>query len=64
MEKDVNVIVDVDSDEAGLLIWLIETLLTDWYINRYERQQRMTGLVQLAERKKQEKMQQEDPADS
>jgi len=57
MEKDVNLIVDVDEDEAGLLIWLIETLLTDWYIQRYERQQRMSSVVQLAEKKKQEKTQ-------
>ena len=64
MEKDVNLIIDVDTEEAGLLIWLIETLLTDWYIQRYEREQRMSGLVQLAEKKKQEKTQQENPADS
>jgi len=64
MEKDVNLVIDVEPDEAGLLIWLIETLLTDWYIQRHERQQRMSGLVQLAEKKKQEKTQQENPADS
>ena len=52
MEKDVNVIIDVEPEEAGLLIWLIETLLNDWYVNRHERQKRMTGLVQLAEEKK------------
>jgi Domain of unknown function (DUF4145) len=55
MEKDVNLIVDVDEEEAGLLIWLIETLLTDWYIQKYERQQRMSSVVHLAEKKKQEK---------
>jgi hypothetical protein len=32
MEKDVDLIIDVDPDEAGLLIKLIETLLSDWYI--------------------------------
>jgi len=57
MEKDVDLIIDVDPDEAGLLIWLIETLLTDWYIQRHERQKRMAGLVELAEKKKQEKIQ-------
>ena len=64
MEKDVNLIIDVDPEEAGLLIWLIETLLADWYVQRHERQQRMSGLVRVAERKKQEKTQQENPADS
>ncbi len=34
MEKDVNLIIDVDSEEAGLLIWLIETLFEEWYITR------------------------------
>ncbi len=57
MEKDVNLIIDVEPEEAGLLIWLIETLLTDWYINRHERTQRMTGLVKLAEEKKKLKSQ-------
>jgi len=55
MEKDVDLIIDVEAEEAGLLIWLIETLLTDWYIQRHERQQRMSSLVQLAEKKQQEK---------
>lgn len=58
MEKDVNLIIDVDPEEAGLLIWLIETLLTEWYVSRHEREQRMSGLVKLAEKKKQEKSQQ------
>jgi len=64
MEEDVNLIIDVEPEEAGLLIWLIETLLTDWYIQRHERQQRMTSLVKLAEKKKQEKKQQDNTADS
>lgn len=55
MEKDVNLIIDVDQEEAGLLIWLIETLLTDWYVQRHEREQRMSGLVKLAEKKKLDK---------
>lgn len=32
MEADINVIVDVDPDEAELLIGLIETLLFEWYV--------------------------------
>lgn len=63
MEKDVNLIIDVEPEEAGLLIWLLETLLTDWYIQRHERQQRMTGLVKLAEEKKNKKSQPEDAGD-
>jgi uncharacterized protein DUF4145 len=45
MEKDINVIVDVDPDEAKLLIGLIETLVDDWYVTRHERKSRMEKLV-------------------
>jgi hypothetical protein len=34
MEKDINVIVDVDPNEAALLIGLVETLLKEWYVAR------------------------------
>ena len=44
MEKDINLIVEVDADEAGLLIQLIETLLEEWYVQRHERQQRMAKI--------------------
>ena len=57
MEKDVNLIIDVEPKEAGLLIWLIETLLTEWYINRHERKERMANLVKLAKEKKNQKSQ-------
>lgn len=40
MEKDINVIVDVDPDEAGLLTSLIESLIEDWYVARHNREQR------------------------
>ncbi len=30
MEKDVNLIIDVDPEEAGMLIWLIETIFEKW----------------------------------
>ncbi len=52
MEKDINLIVDVDPDEANLLIELIETLLTEWYVNREERANRMNALVVAAAAKK------------
>lgn len=51
MERDINVIVDVDPEEATVLIQLVETLLTDWYIARYERQQRMSKLKAIADAK-------------
>jgi hypothetical protein len=52
MEKDINLVIDVDPDEAELLIGLIETLIGDWYVTRHEREQRMTRLVGVAQAKK------------
>jgi hypothetical protein len=48
MEKDINVIVDVDPKEAQLLINLIETLITDWYVVRHDREARLKALVSVA----------------
>ena len=52
MGKDINVIIDVDPDEAAQLIGLIELLMTDWYINRHEKEERLKALVNLANAKK------------
>jgi len=52
MEKDINVIVDVEPQEAQLLIGLIEILLKDWYVARHERNQHLQGIVALAQAKK------------
>jgi len=51
MEKDINLIIDVEPNEANLLIELIETLLQDWYITRHEREQRLKAVVALKETK-------------
>ncbi|WP_395949486.1 DUF4145 domain-containing protein [Aeromonas mytilicola subsp. aquatica] len=52
MEKDINLIVDVDPQEAELLIGLIETLFKEWYVGREERKARMGALVAAASAKK------------
>jgi uncharacterized protein DUF4145 len=51
MEADINLIVDVVPEEAGLLIGLIETLIVEWYVARYERAQRMARIKAAAEGK-------------
>jgi len=51
MEKDINLIVDVEPNEAELLINLIETLLNDWYINREERKKRLQSIVNIGSKK-------------
>ena len=45
MEKDVNVIIDVEPEEASKLIWLIETLMQDWYIAKHEKEKRLKEVI-------------------
>ncbi len=51
MEKDINLIVEVDSNEAEMLIELIETLLKDWYVAREERKIRLAQIKSMADKK-------------
>jgi len=53
MEKEIDLIVDVEPEEAGLLIELIETLFTEWYVARNDRQQRMAKIKSVAIAKEQ-----------
>lgn len=55
MEKDIDVIVDVDPDEAQLLINLIETLIQDWYVVRHQREERLKNIVAVAAIKQEER---------
>lgn len=52
MEKDVNVIIDIEPEEAGHLIYLIESLLESWYVERHKKQERLARIKQIAEEKK------------
>jgi len=55
MEEDVNLIVDIEPQEAELLINLIETLLKDWYIAQHDRQAQLQAIVELGKQKKGER---------
>lgn len=52
MEKDVNIIVDIEPIEAQLLIQLIEDLFLTWYVARHEREERLKQIQALAQSKK------------
>lgn len=52
MESDINVIIDVEPKEADSLIWLIESLIRDWYMARADRQARLAELAESAAKKK------------
>jgi hypothetical protein len=51
MEKDINVIVDVEPNEAQKLIELIETLVEDWYVVRHQREERLRQIAAIADAK-------------
>ena len=51
MEEDVNLIIDVEPNEAEVLIGLIEILLKDWYIAREQKKAHLAAVVKLAEEK-------------
>jgi hypothetical protein len=55
MEKDINMIIDVEPEEAQLLISLIEQLVDEWYVARDERRKRAEKLKTLAISKKEGK---------
>lgn len=47
MEKDVNIIIDVEPGEAELLLKLIEMLSSDWYKAKAERGQQLADIRKL-----------------
>lgn len=52
MESDVNVIVDIEPDEASKLIKLIEKLLNDWYVQRHDTEILYNDIIKIDEDKK------------
>lgn len=51
MEKDIDVIVEVDPDEAQALINLIELLFEEWYVARNKRQESLAKIKTIADNK-------------
>lgn len=51
MEKDVNIIIDVEPNEAQSLIELVEILIEDWYIARENRKHRFSKPIEIKENK-------------
>lgn len=58
MEKDINIIVDVDPSEAQLLIELLEMLIQEWYVERHNKKLRLASIKSLAEKKQEERKKQ------
>ncbi len=51
MEKDINLIINVEPHEAERLIELIEMLVDEWYINRSKRQSKLEEIKKIAQNK-------------
>lgn len=51
MEKDINLIVEVDPGEAQALIELIEMLFEEWYVARHTRQEKLDKIRVVAAEK-------------
>lgn len=56
MEKDIDLIIDVEPKEAYLLIQLIELLFEEWYIHKFERELKLKSIAKIAELKDQLKI--------
>jgi hypothetical protein len=55
LEKDINLIIDVEPKEAYLLIQLIELLFEEWYVHRKERELKLKEIVGIAAAKEEQK---------
>lgn len=51
MEKDVNIIVEIDDGEAEKLIKLIELLMEKWYIARHDEEELLSSIVEIKKEK-------------
>jgi hypothetical protein len=52
MEKDINLVIEVDPGEAEALTDLIEMLFSEWYVARHERQQKLARIAAISADKK------------
>lgn len=55
MEKDVELIIEVDPDEAKKLIKLIELLIQKWYVARHDEEQLLADITNTAGNKEAER---------
>jgi hypothetical protein len=51
MEQDVSLLIEIDPDEASILLELVETLFQDWYVARFDREQRLTKVATIRKEK-------------
>lgn len=62
-ERDIELIVDVEPDEARKMIVLIEIFMQNWYIQRHEEEEMMKDLIAISNQKNQAKKQSNNSID-
>ena len=55
MEKDVNMIVDIEPNEAKKLQKLIELLMEQWYVARHDEEMLLTEIADISNEKESER---------
>lgn len=55
MESDINLIIDVEPNEAQALIKLIELLIKEWYISRHDAEELLKEIVTIGDQKEAER---------
>ena len=60
MGKDVNMIIDIEPQEADSLIALIEFLFKEWYINRHQSTEQIKAIKEMASTKEEQRKNQND----
>lgn len=55
MESDVNLIIDIEPDEAKKLLRLIEMLFEKWYVERHKEEVLLGEIVGIAEDKEKQR---------
>jgi hypothetical protein len=51
MEQDVNVVIDIEPEEAEKLIWLVELLIEQWYIRKHETELKLAEIKGIGDSK-------------
>lgn len=57
MEKDINLIIDVEPEETKLLIKLVERLFDEWYVSREKRRELNRQIIEIAHQKEEQRLQ-------
>ena len=55
MEHDINIIVDIDPNEAKQLLSVIEFFIEKWYVSKHESEELFNSVIQLSKEKQEQR---------